>query len=93
MTRPALNDERQSFLFDDAPEIRVLRSDERALAAMRDIVEQLEGAASHPWSPRLLGWQQRVFETHAQKVTPIEGEALRARLRAALNRLGPTQDE
>lgn len=92
MTRPAVHDERQDFLFDDAPEIRVWRNDEKALAAMREIVEQLEASATHPWSARLLGWQVRTFETNAHKVLPIEAEALRVRLNLALERLGPPED-
>ena len=89
MTRQAVSDERQSFLFDDAPEIRVWRSDEKALAAMQDIVEQLERVTIHPWSARLLGWQICTFDTHALRVTPIEGAALKARLESAIDRLGP----
>lgn len=82
-------DDRQPLLFDDAPEIRVWRSDERALSDMRAIVETLEGAKSHPWSARLLGWQKRTFEVLAQRVTPLEAAALRSRLETELERLGP----
>lgn len=91
-TRSVANDERQRFLFDDAPEIRVWRSDEKALRAMGDIVEQLESAKAPPWSARLLGWQLRTFDVHAEKVTPIEVAALRARLDEQLKRLGPPRD-
>jgi hypothetical protein len=70
----------------------VWRSDEKALRAMEEIVGQLEAAGTHPWSARLLGWQQRTFEAHAQRVTPIEGAALRGRLITALERLGPCLD-
>ena len=85
-------DDRQDFLFDDAPEIRVWRSDEKALAEMRGIVDKLADAREHPWSARLLGWQVRTFETFAQRVTPIEGEALRHLLETELERLGPAPD-
>lgn len=87
--RPAQCDERQPILFDDAPEVRVWRSDDKALAAMREIVQQLAGAERHPWSARLLGWQVRTFATLSQKVTPLEAAALRAELDAELDRLGP----
>ncbi len=90
--RAAQADERQPLLFDDAPEIRVWRSDERALSDMRHIVETLAAASTHPWSARLLGWQLRTFSTLAQRVTPLEAAALQSRLDTELERLGAPQD-
>ena len=90
--RATTADERQGFMYGDAPEIRVWRSDERALGDMRNIVDTLAQAQGHPWSARLLGWQLRTFDTLAQRVTPIEAAALRAQLAADLERLGPAKD-
>jgi hypothetical protein len=88
----AAKDARQGILFEDAPAARPRTSDERARADMLAIVETLAAARAHPWSARLLGWQLRTFDTLAQRVTPIEGAALKARLDAELGRLGPTGD-
>ncbi len=88
----AASDGRQGMLFDDAPPARPKTSDERARADMSEIVETLAAAKSHPWSARLLGWQLRTFDALAQRLTPIDAAALKARLDAELERLGPAED-
>jgi hypothetical protein len=90
--RAATTDERQGIMFADAPPVRPKTSDERARADMAAIIETLATAKSHPWSARLLGWQIRTFEALSQRLTPIDAAALKARLQAELERLGPAED-
>lgn len=85
-------DERQGTLFEDAAPVRPKTSDERARADMTAIVETLAAAKTHPWSARLLGWQIRTFAALSQQLTPIDAAALKARLDAELDRLGPAVD-
>jgi len=86
------SDERQPILFDALPPPPPLRSDRRALADVREMIETLEKAKTHPWSERLTGWQRRRFASFAQLLTPIEAAAFTARFEAELERLGPPVD-
>jgi hypothetical protein len=88
----AATDERQAMLFEDAPAMRPKTSDERARADMIAMVEALAAAKAHPWSARLLGWQLRTFAALSQRLIPIDAAALKARLEAELDRLGPAED-
>ena len=89
MTRPAVSDdERQAALFDDLPVPPPRTSDTRARDDMLAMIETLAAAKTHPWSARLLGWQQRTFAVLAQKLTPLDAAALTARFEAELERLG-----
>jgi hypothetical protein len=93
MTRAATpNDERQGTLFDMTAPVPPYRSDERARDEMIETIEALAGAKTHPWSARLLGWKVRTFNVLAQKLTPLDAAALKARLDAELERLGPAED-
>jgi len=85
-------EDRQGALFDDAPPIRPKSSDERARGEMMTIVETLAGAKAHPWSARLLGWQLRTFAALSERLTPIDAAAIKSRLDAELERLGPAED-
>lgn len=91
--RPApFSDERQPILFDELPAPPPRRSDERALADVREMIETLTKAKTNPWSERLLGWQRRRFAAFAQLLTPVEAAAFTARFEAELERLGPPID-
>lgn len=90
--RAAATDERQGIMFADAPPVRPKTSDERARTDLAAMIETLVAAKTHPWSARLLGWQLRTFEALAQRLTPIDAAALRARLEVELKRLGPADD-
>jgi hypothetical protein len=92
MKKNVAMDERQPALFDDAPAVRPKTSDERARADLMEIVNTLTAAKTHPWSARLLGWQLRTFAALSQRLTPIDAAALKARLDAELNRLGPPDE-
>ena len=88
----AVIDNRQGGLFGELPVPRPRSSDDRARAEMIEMVETLEAAKTHPWSARLLGWKLRTFAVLAQKLTPLDAAALKARLDAELQRLGPAED-
>lgn len=91
--RPApFSDERQPILFDDLPLPPPRRSDERALADVREMIDTLAAAKTHPWSERLLGWQRRRLAAFAGLLTPVEAAAFTARFEAELERLGPPVD-
>ncbi len=85
-------DDRQGALFGELPVPPPRHSDANARAEMLEMVEALAGAKTHPWSARLLGWKIRTFNVLAQKLTPLDGAALKARLDAELDRLGPAAD-
>lgn len=89
MKRAAAADDRQIGIPIDLPPSPRLSSDEQARAEMLEMVETLAAAASHPWSARLLGWKLRTFAVLAQRLTPLDAAALKARLDAELERLGP----
>jgi len=92
MKRAAVVDDRQTVIPLDLPPGPRLSSDERARDELRAMVETLAAAKAHPWSARLLGWQERRFEALKQLLTPLEAAALSARFEAELERLGPPQD-
>lgn len=85
-------DERQPILFDDLPVPPPRRSDERALADARAIVDELTRSKTNPWSERQDGWQRRRFAALAQLLTPIEAAVLTANFAAELKRVGPPID-
>lgn len=86
-------DTRQGILFAEIAEPPPpYRSDDRARADMIAMVETLAAAKSHPWSARLLGWQLRTFAALSHRLTPLDAAALKARLDAELERLGPPED-
>lgn len=85
-------DDRQGGLFGELPVPPPRSSDGAARAEMVETIEALAGAKTHPWSARLLGWKIRTFNVLAQKLTPLDGAALKARLDAELERLGPPED-
>jgi len=85
-------DNRQGGLFGELPVPPPRSSDAAARAEMIETIEALAGAKAHPWSARLLGWKIRTFNVLAQKLTPLDAAALKARLDAELERLGPADD-
>jgi len=85
-------DERQGMIPIDLPPGPRLSSDQRARDELLAMVETLTAAKSHPWSARLLGWQQRRFDALKQLLTPIDAAALTARFDAELDRLGQPED-
>jgi hypothetical protein len=87
----AADDKRQGMLFDDAPPAP-RSSDDGARREMMELVDRLAAAKAHPWSARLLGWKLRTFDLLAQRLTPLDAAALRARLDAELARLGLAED-
>lgn len=92
MKRATAADERQTMIPIDLPPGPRLSSDAQARAEMLEMVEVLASAKSHPWSARLLGWKLRTFAVLAQRLTPLDAAALKARLEAELDRLGPAED-
>ena len=90
--RAAVVDDRQTMIPIDLPPGPRLSSDEKARAELLAMVETLAAAKTHPWSARLLGWQQRRFEAMKQMLTPLDAAALTARFEAELERLGPAED-
>lgn len=91
--RPApFSDERQPVLFDELPLPPLRRSDDRALAEVREMLATLRNAKAHPWSERLLGLQRRRLAIFAALLTPVEAAALTAEFEAELERLGPPAD-
>lgn len=95
MARPQpdpYSDERQPILFDELPVPPPRRSDQRALADIREMLDELTKAKTNPWSIRQHGWQLRRFAALAQLLTPIEAAALTAQFEAELDRLGPPID-
>lgn len=86
------SDERQPILFDALPVPPPRRSDERALADVREILDELAKSKTNPWSERQAGWQHRRFAALAQLLTPIEAAVLTATFEAELNRVGPPID-
>ena len=90
--RAAVADDRQGMIPIDLPPGPRLSSDERARDELLHMVETLVAAKAHPWSARLLGWQQRRFEALKQLLTPIEAAAIGARFQAELDRLGSPED-
>lgn len=85
-------DDRQGTIPIDLPPGPRLSSDDKARGELLAMVETLAAAKSHPWSARLLGWQQRRFATLSQLLTPIDAASLGARFEAELQRLGPAED-
>jgi len=85
-------DDRQTVIPLDLPPGPRLSSDERARNELLTMIETLANAKSHPWSIRLLGWQQRRFEALKQLLTPLDAAALTARFAAELARLGEPED-
>lgn len=85
-------DERQGTIPIDLPPGPRLSSDDRARGELLAMVETLSTAKTHPWSARLLGWQQRRFAALVQMLTPLDAAALIARFEAELKRLGPPED-
>lgn len=85
-------DDRQCVMPIELPPGPRLSSDERARDELLAMVETLSSAKSHPWSARLLGWQQRRFNAMKQLLTPLDAAAISARFDAELERLGPPED-
>jgi len=85
-------DDRQGVIPIDLPPGPRLSSDEKARGELLAMVETLAEAKTHPWSARLLGWQQRRFGALKQLLTPLDAAALSARFEAELERLGPAED-
>lgn len=90
--RAAAIDDRQMAIPIDLPPGPRLSSDEKARAELIEMVETLAAAKTHPWSARLLGWNLRTFEALSQRLTPLDAAALKARLEAELERLGPPDE-
>ena len=86
------SDERQPILFDELPLPPVRWSDKNALYDVREMVETLEKAKTHPWSLQLCGWQRRRMETLGKLLTPVDAAALSARFELELERLGEPID-
>jgi len=84
----AVIDDRQTMFPIDLPPGPRLSSDERARDELLRMIETLASAKVHPWSLRLLGWQQRRFNALRQLLTPIDAAAMTARFDAELARLG-----
>jgi hypothetical protein len=85
-------DDRQGVIPIDLPPGPRLSSDEKARGELLAMVETLAAAKTHPWSARLLGWQQRRFAALKQLLTPIDAVALSSRFEAELERLGPPDE-
>lgn len=92
MKRATAADERQTVIPIDLPPGPRLSSDEQARTEMQEMVETLAAAKTHPWSARLLGWKVRTFAVLAQRLTPLDAAALKARLDAELQRLGEPEE-
>ena len=85
-------DDRQGMIPIDLPPGPRLSSDQRARDELLRMIETLASSRSHPWSARLLGWQQRRFNALKELLTPIDAAAMEARFDAELYRLGPPQE-
>ena len=85
-------DPAQPILFDELPVPPPKRSDPRALADIREMLNELTTAKTHPWSIRQAGWQRHRFAAFAKLLTPVEAAALTARFDAELERLGSPID-
>ena len=90
--RAAAVDDRQTMFPIDLPPGPRLSSDEQARAEMQEMIETLAAAKSHPWSARLLGSKVRTFAVLAQRLTPVDAAALKARFDAELERLGEPEE-
>lgn len=88
----AVVDDRQGTIPIDLPPGPRLSSDERARNEILVMIETLAAAKTHPWSARLLGWQQRRFNTLKQLLTPLDAADLTSRFDAELERLGLPED-
>lgn len=86
------SDERQPILFDELPLPPVRWNDPHAMDGIRDMLEELTKAKTHPWSIRQHGWQLRRFAAFAQLLKPVDASALTAQFEAELDRLGPPID-
>lgn len=86
------SDERQPILFDELPVPPPRRSDPHALYDMRELLDELVKAKTHPWSERQLWVQRRRFNAFAKMLTPVEAAAATATFEAELERLGPPID-
>lgn len=86
------SDPRQPILFDELPLPPPTRSDRGAVQDMRELLDQLLTAKTHPWSDEQLWAQRRRFAAFAKLLTPIEAAAAAATFEAELERLGDPID-